>query len=147
MLISVLIMQKSHANTSPNLLPTLQKLASVHTPPTHHFLLASAKNLSFSLLPNGEPDRDVLPTMLVYAPVNGQEAELEHSWIRVDLLLGMGKGGEAIEELLAKCVVSFSFHSKKRSNLWVCVSVQCRNGVIPSRSIENGEDLSEDDDY
>ncbi|CED82596.1 Conserved phosducin-like protein [Phaffia rhodozyma] len=118
----VLVYEKNQTNTPPYLIPTLQKLASANSPPTHHFLLASARNLSFSLLSNGEPDRDVLPTMLVYRPSldGNQDAELAHSWIRVDLMLNKDNGGEGVERLLLN------------------------NGIIPRQTSEDNED--EDDD-
>ena len=79
----------------PTLLPQLQRLASRNPPPSHSFLLARATTLSFSLLPSGEPDKDVLPTMLIYGP----GGELLENWVRVDLML---QGQIGLEGLLVR---------------------------------------------
>jgi hypothetical protein len=42
---------------------------------------------------SGEPDLDVLPTMLVYGPAE----ELVETWVRVDMML---QGGKGVGELL-----------------------------------------------
>ncbi|KAL7412822.1 hypothetical protein BDY24DRAFT_79027 [Mrakia frigida] len=105
--------------TLPSLLPQLQSLASHNPPPHHSFLLVRATTLSFSLLQNGEPDKDVLPTMLIYGP----GGDLLENWVRVDLMLkeqASGSGG--LEGLLI------------------------RRGVIPERdSRAEYDDNSEDD--
>lgn len=85
----------------PNLpgeyLLTLQSLASSHPPPNHTFLLARSSTLSFLLNRDGQPDHDVLPSMLVYAP----GGMLRHTFIRLDMEMKGKKGG--IERLLRRC--------------------------------------------